>query len=182
MTRENIENGLVLDLGCGKSIHPEADLGVDLFSTEAANMIATLDRSHGISYLPFDDDVASTVYLRHTLEHLSDIDHIMVELCRVVEPGGRIHVRVPYYNSLNAAADPTHKIAHKITEHTWTYYEDNPLAYETGDSDISIEDISYVYRQRGLLQRLLPDRIKYELRHELSNLVEELVVELRVIG
>lgn len=181
MTGNNVDTGLVLDLGCGESIHPEADLGVDLFSTEPADMIATLDASHGISHLPFDDDVSSRVYLRHTLEHLSDLDHIMAELCRVVEPGGRIHVRVPYYNSLNAAADPTHEIAHKMTEHTWTYYEDNPLAYETGDSDISIEDISYVYRQRGLLQRVLPDRLKYELRHEVSNLVEELVVELRVV-
>lgn len=174
-------DGLILDLGCGKHPHPDTDIGVDLYSVDGADMISTLDITDGIEYLPFDDDIASEVYLRHTLEHLSDLDHIFMELCRITRSGGEIHIRVPYYNSLNAAVDPTHTdIVNHMTEHTFSYYEDNVLSYETGDASLKVLDINYVWRDRGLLQRLLPDRVKYELRHEIGNLVEELVVDLQV--
>lgn len=173
--------GIVLDLGCGKNPHPDTDIGVDLHPVEGADVLSTLDVSDGINYVPFSDDIASEVHLRHTLEHLSDLDHILSELCRITKPEGKIHIRVPYYNSLNAAVDPTHTdVVNHMTEHTFSYYENNILSYETGDASIEILDISYVWRERGLLQRLLPDRIKYELRHEIGNLVEELIIDLQV--
>lgn len=175
-------DGLILDLGCGKKPHPQADIGVDIHPLDQADVVATLDVADGIEYIPFADNVASEIHLRHTVEHLSDLDHILVELCRISQPGGRIHIRVPYYNSLNAAVDPTHEAntATKMTEHTFSYYEDNPLSYETSSAKINVLNVDYVWRERGLLQRLLPNRLKYELRHEISNLVEELVVELEV--
>jgi SAM-dependent methyltransferase len=177
----NSVDGMILDLGCGKCPHPDADLGVDLHPVEGADIISTLDVADGIGYIHFNDDIASEVHLRHTLEHLSDLDHILSELCRITQPGGEIHIRVPYYNSLNAAVDPTHTdIVNHMTEHTFSYYEDNVLSYETGDASFKILDISYEWRDRGLLQRLLPPRMKYELRHEIGNLVEELVVDLQV--
>lgn len=175
------ESDLTLDLGCGERAHPDADVRVDIYPTDSADILATLDTTDGIEYLPFEDEVASAIYLRHTLEHLTDLDHILAECCRVSVPDARIHVTIPYYNSLNAAADPTHKIAHKMTEHLWTYYDNNPLSYETGGANISVEEIDYVYRQRGLVQRILPDFLKYQLRHEIGNLVEEIQVKLRVV-
>jgi SAM-dependent methyltransferase len=172
---------IVLDLGCGKHPHPDTDIGVDLHPVEGADIISTLDVADGIEYIPFNNDVASEVHLRHTLEHLSDLDHILSELCRITRSGGEIHIRVPYYNSLNAAVDPTHTdIVNHMTEHTFSYYEDNVLSYETGDASFELLDINYVWRERGLLQRLLPNRVKYELRHEIGNLVEELVIDLQV--
>jgi len=155
---------------------------LDLHDVNPADLIGTLDVGLDVPHLPFRDDVASKVYLHHTLEHLHDADNVLTELCRITEPGGQIRIRVPYYNSLNAAADPTHTpVVDRMTEHFFTYYEDNVLAYETGDATLEIDHITLVYRHRGLVQRLLPRFLKRMLRHEIGNLVEEMRVERTVV-
>lgn len=171
-----------LDLGCGKEPVPEADIRLDLHKVAPANIFGSLDVGEDVQHLPFQDDIASEVYLRHTLEHLSNINRVLAELCRVTRPGGMIHIHVPYYNSLNSAADPTHKpIAHQMTEHTFSYYDNNVLSYETGEINVKVTDVTLIYRDRGLLQRLLPTFLKRMLRHEIGNLVEEMRIDLEVV-
>ncbi len=68
-------------------------------------MAARLDGHH----LPFHGDTAHTVYALNVLEHLDDLPALMAEIWRVLSPGGRLVVEVPYFSSVSAFADPTHR-------------------------------------------------------------------------
>jgi SAM-dependent methyltransferase len=43
------------------------------------------------------------------LEHLDDLAAAMGEIARVLRPGGRLSVEVPYFAGVSAIADPTHR-------------------------------------------------------------------------
>lgn len=57
---------------------------------------------------PFADDSASLVYASHLLEHLPDHFAFFREAHRVLEPGGRLFLRVPYGGNRMAWIDSTH--------------------------------------------------------------------------
>jgi SAM-dependent methyltransferase len=46
----------------------------------------------------------------NVLEHLPDTVKTMEELHRIMAHGGKLTVRVPYWNSPDMAGDPTHKV------------------------------------------------------------------------
>ena len=68
-------------------------------------MLAPLGRA----YLPFAAGAAHTVYARNVLEHLDDLQPAMDEIWRVLAPDGRCVIEVPYFSSVSAFSDPTHK-------------------------------------------------------------------------
>jgi SAM-dependent methyltransferase len=57
----------------------------------------------------------------NVLEHLPDTMVAMAEIYRIAAPGGRVTIRVPYWNSPAAAADPTHK--KMFNEHTFDFFD-----------------------------------------------------------
>jgi SAM-dependent methyltransferase len=103
-TPEGSQRGKALDLGCGRTPRSGA-IGVDLVPLEAVSVVARL----GCSHLPFGDGVAGTVYALNVLEHLQDVPATVAEIWRVLEPGGRCEIEVPYFASVSAHADPTHR-------------------------------------------------------------------------
>ena len=58
---------------------------------------------------PSATDSLARVYARHVLEHLEDVPAAMAEIHRVLRPGGELPVEVPYFASVTAYADPTHR-------------------------------------------------------------------------
>ncbi|MDQ3700467.1 MAG: methyltransferase domain-containing protein [Chloroflexota bacterium] len=94
----------VVDLGCG--LRPVAGaIGVDRVPLPPVHVIARLDAPH----LPFQSGSLARVYARHVLEHLDDLPRAMTEVHRVLRPGGRCTVEVPYFASVTAYTDPTHR-------------------------------------------------------------------------
>src|SRR5579884_1687838 len=92
-----------VDLGCGRRRQPGA-IGVDLVPLPGVDVVAHLEAAH----LPFGDATLDTVLAFNVLEHLEDLPRVMQELARVLRPGGRCVVEVPYFASPSAFADATH--------------------------------------------------------------------------
>jgi SAM-dependent methyltransferase len=94
-----------LDLGCGTGRFAAAafprsfDRGcdVDLRVVEAARRSGAyggVDHADG-ARLPYEPGRFRTVIANCVLEHVHDIDAVLREIARVLEPGGRLHFSVP---------------------------------------------------------------------------------------
>ena len=57
---------------------------------------------------PFGDNRFEEVRMINVLEHLPDLIRTMEEVWRVSMDGGRVMVRVPYWNCWQSIGDPTH--------------------------------------------------------------------------
>ena len=67
---------------------------------------------------PWETASADEVVLKDVLEHLREFMPAMEELHRILKPGGKAFVKVPYWNSWARHADPTHRRGfHELTFH-----------------------------------------------------------------
>jgi SAM-dependent methyltransferase len=94
----------ILDLGCGNTKRPNS-IGVDFNSRTAADVVHDLNASP----YPFEDLSFDEIYLDNCLEHLDDVILVMEQVHRICKTGGLVKVIVPYFRSLWAFGDPTHK-------------------------------------------------------------------------
>lgn len=72
--------------------------------------------------LPFCDNSCSELFCDQVLEHIQlneDFIFIMNECLRVLRPGGRFEIWVPFFGSETAFKDPTH--CRYFTKQTFTY-------------------------------------------------------------
>lgn len=96
--------GRVLNLGCGQDYLQNA-VNLDINEKSKADVIHDLN----IFPYPFEDNSFDLVIARSILEHLSNIPKVMEEIHRILKSGGRVIIQVPYFRSLDAFTDPTHK-------------------------------------------------------------------------
>jgi SAM-dependent methyltransferase len=106
----------VLDLGCGAGRFVAAlrDAGADPVGVEIA--AAALERARAVApgadlrllepdgSLPLEHGAVDLVWCSEVLEHVADGAHLLQEARRVLRPGGRILVTVPYHGRVKAAA------------------------------------------------------------------------------
>ena len=72
---------------------------------------------------PFPSDQFDEILANHALEHMDDLLCVMEEFHRILRPGGKVKVLVPYFASPNSHRDPTHKIW--FTSATFSYFSPN---------------------------------------------------------
>jgi hypothetical protein len=108
---------LKLDLGCGQN-KAEGFLGVDFVAAEGVDIVVDLSRTPW----PWDDASVEEVHCSHFLEHLTGEERIGFanELYRVLVPGGKATIITPWWGSVRAIQDPTHK---------WPPVADNSYLY-----------------------------------------------------
>jgi SAM-dependent methyltransferase len=95
--------GSLLDLGCGKvplfatyEPYVSAITCVDWSNTLHRN--EHLDLEHDLNQpLPFEDGVFDTLLLSDVLEHIAEPDFLFREMARVLAPGGKILMNVPFF-------------------------------------------------------------------------------------
>lgn len=105
-----------LNVGCGHDIR-QGWLNLDVAPLPGVDLVHDLERFPW----PFEDGAFDEIVLIHVLEHLSDTVKAMNELYRIAAPGGKVTIRVPYWNSPDSISDPTHKAL--FNEHTFEFFD-----------------------------------------------------------
>jgi 2-polyprenyl-6-hydroxyphenyl methylase/3-demethylubiquinone-9 3-methyltransferase len=105
----------VLDLGCGAGRFVAAlrDAGADPVGVEIAE--AALERARrnapgadlrlleADGSLPLEHGSVDLVWCSEVLEHVADTEHLLLEARRVLKPGGRLLLTVPFHGRVKAA-------------------------------------------------------------------------------
>ena len=101
------KNGhLKLDLACGNS-KKEGFLGVDIAKLPTVDKVCNLKKFPW----PWKKESVEEIFSSHFFEHLKGQERIkfMEEAHRILKPGSKMTIVVPYYASMRAIQDPTHE-------------------------------------------------------------------------
>ena len=110
------EKPAILDFGCGNRKRP-GSIGIDVNPRTKADVVHDLN---AFPY-PFADSSFDEVYADNVIEHLAEPVRVMEELHRITKGDAHVKVIVPYFRSLWAYIDPTHR--HFFTVDSFTYYD-----------------------------------------------------------
>jgi len=107
---------LKLDLGCGENKR-EGFTGVDLYAE--ADMKVDLMKFPW----PWDSESVEEIHCSHFFEHIPGPTRIpfMDECHRILAPGGKITIIVPYWSSPRSIQDPMHAWP-PVAEQSFLYY------------------------------------------------------------
>ena len=164
-----------LNLGGGEKVL-RGFLNIDVISLNGVDLVWDLNQG-----IPLADNSVKEVYAGHVLEHLNDTVKIMEEIYRVCKNGSLVKIKVPYFKSIGAFKDPTHKSF--FTEETFRYFSKANIK-NLGLPDYYLKanfetiKIAYIWSSRWL--RFLPLKKKLFMKY-FWNIVRTMYVELRVI-
>ena len=135
----------------GGGTHKKAGyINIDILNLPEVDIVH--DLSQGI---PLEDNSVEEIVANHILEHLPDTLSIMKEMYRVCIDGAIIKIKVPYFKSIGAFKDPTHKSF--FTEKTFDYFDSERMQnlpnYQIS-FDFRIEHTGYIWSQKWI--RFLP--------------------------
>lgn len=154
----------ILDAGCGsgrnmlllEEFGEVTGLELSEPSVEAARDRDVGDVLQGsVEDMPFDDDSFDLAVSLDVIEHLADEHQSLVELRRVVKPGGTLLVTVPAYRWLWSD--------HDVVNHHFRRYT-RPMLAEAAES-AGWETVSISYFNGLLLPAAVAGRIALRLRH-----------------
>lgn len=125
---------IAVELGCGQTkqspqffqenmnISPTKVIGVDIVKCEGVDVVHDLTK---FPY-PFKDESVDAIYTCHFQEHLDGDQRMKFfdECYRILKPGGKMRHIHPYYKSVRAVQDPTHKWP-PISENSYFYWDKN---------------------------------------------------------
>jgi predicted SAM-dependent methyltransferase len=114
--KEDVVEGVRLDLACGSS-RRKGYTGVDIVALPGVDVICDLEKYPW----PWADNSVDEVNCSHYIEHVTDLIAFMDELWRILKPGAKAIITAPYYSSICAWQDPTHK--HAISEELFRYFD-----------------------------------------------------------
>jgi ubiquinone/menaquinone biosynthesis C-methylase UbiE len=158
-----------LDMGCGTNKVPGA-IGVDRNRDTSADVICDVERT-----IPFRDDSFAEIHCRQLVEHVDDLVALMEEIHRVGRKGAKVIVEAPFYASMGAYSDPTHR--RFITEHTFDYFTGSTCSFYTR-SRFRICRMRFRY---GIVPRVLFFIPKLLFRRFLFNSTHGISFELEVV-
>lgn len=120
-------NGRLLDVGCGDKPHADvlaphisAHVGVEFTPTFEGSVSARSVRADVVysgDRLPFRDGEFDTVLSNQVLEHVTDPHALFAEMIRVLRPGGRTIVTVPFSFRIHSAPTDYHRFTRYALEH-----------------------------------------------------------------
>lgn len=116
---EERHSGKSINLGHGSKVMPTGVRSIGLPEWDA-----NTDR------LPFDKESLSEIWALHFLEHVNDPVAVLLDCQRVLQPGGVMHIVVPYGSCHMAIQDITHQ--HFFNEDTWKTLFRNPYYHPAG--------------------------------------------------
>lgn len=97
-----LQNKNILDIGCGRNKLKGA-VGLDCSRYDGVDIVADLEGA-----LPVLDETFDLVFANQVLEHVRELTPLLMEIHRILKPGGQLLAHVPYFRSSWAHIDPTH--------------------------------------------------------------------------
>jgi len=94
--------GELLDLGCGTKpyeslfVNAKEYIGLDMENEGHSHEKEPIDIYYDGKTIPFDDNRFSAIFSSEVFEHVFDIDKLIPEMKRVLKPGGKMLVTVPF--------------------------------------------------------------------------------------
>ncbi len=177
-----------LNLACGEKKREgwlNVDLSADCNPDKRINLLQTpwsLKQYGWDEKSIFDESSVSEIYCSHFLEHIGEeMIPFMEECYRVLEPDGTAHFECPYYTSIRAWQDPTHK--RPISEFTFHYFnrewlKSQGIGHYNIKTDFKVEEIRYHYPPE--LKSMPKDELM-SLQHHAWNTVMDFEVILKAI-
>lgn len=110
--------GIMLDIGCGKN-KEQNFVGMDKRPLEGVDIVHDLE----VFPYPLKDESCLTIAAKHIIEHIKPWTMVdfMNELWRILKPGGRLAIVLPYGVNQFFIQDPTH--CNPCNQATWQYYD-----------------------------------------------------------
>jgi SAM-dependent methyltransferase len=110
-----LEGKKALDVGCGSRKLPGA-IGIDILREPGVDIVHDLSRFPW----PVGDDEFDVILVSHCLEHMDDLLKTLAEIHRIARSGAHLIIQVPYFRSIDAYTDPTHR--HFFTSRSLDYF------------------------------------------------------------
>jgi SAM-dependent methyltransferase len=106
-----------LNIGCAGNLEA-GFINLDMDPRTGCDIVCEL----GVQQIPLEDSSVDTVLASHFMEHLPRhlLFPVMLELHRVLKPGGHFIAITPYGSSDDAWDNPHHRQC--FTENTWMYF------------------------------------------------------------
>ena len=109
-----------LNLGCGKDIrrntNEEKWVNMDVSKLPGVDVVHNVNKCPW----PFKVNTFDEIYASHVLEHVDNLIKCLEEIYRISKNDAKIIVKVPFFPSIYAMTDPTHK--HFFTYFTFDYF------------------------------------------------------------
>lgn len=104
-----------INLACGQ-VKQEGFIGIDKIKTDATDIVMDLEEYPW----PIPDECIDEITCSHFVEHVTDLIKFIDEIYRILKKGAKCTIVAPYYSSMRAFQDPTHK--RSICEASFLYY------------------------------------------------------------
>lgn len=95
-------NGKLMDFGCGSKpykalfTHVDEYIGVDYQGEGHSHEKEDIEVYYDGKTLPFPDNTFDSILANEVLEHIFNLEDILQELRRVLKPGGKILITIPF--------------------------------------------------------------------------------------
>ncbi len=115
----NINENIVIELGCGENKHHLDAIGIDVLDYPSVDIVG--DIYDVLEQFP--NGSIDKVFGYHFIEHVPNINRLLLELSRVVKVGGFIEFVAPHFSNPYFYSDPTH--LHFFGLYTFNYFSIN---------------------------------------------------------
>ncbi len=96
---------IAIELGCGGRKRHSQAIGIDLIDTPDVDIVGDVFEV----LLRINSNSISAIYAYHFLEHIADLEKLLLEFERVMKPSGEATLVVPHFSLPYFYSDPTHK-------------------------------------------------------------------------
>lgn len=119
--------GKILDIGAGTGdfLVMAKSKGWEIVGLEPSPKARAIAQAKGVTFLKelsqMPNHSADVITMWHVLEHVPDVEAQIIELKRILKPGGTIIIAVPNFKSYDAQYYGKHWAAYDVPRHLWHF-------------------------------------------------------------